>query len=154
MTKEVFLYILFCIIFMGGTIYNFACGRKTIYRTKITKGHLAIIIIIPLIFLAIAYFAGAGNPANYVLVLLGSTFALSPIFGQGIYDKGIYHLGSGGRSSFVRLSLWEDLVDYELDMEEAKLKMVKTKGRTLFPNQYYDLENIHEINQYIRNNIK
>lgn len=154
MNKQVVIYCILSIIFIAGSIYNFKIRKQCIYPTRLTKPRCIIILIIPLIFLSMTYFISDGRLANYILVVLGSIFVISPVLAEGISEKGIYHLSLGTKSTFVRLAKWEDIKDFKLNENKGKLESIKLKTRTIFPDQYYHLENVLEINKYIEMKVK
>lgn len=142
--KQTLIYLILSIIFIIGIYYNFKIRKQCTYSTRLTKPRLIIILIIPLIFLSVAYFASDGRLASYILAVLGSIFVISPVLAEGINEKGIYCPALGTKSMFVRLAKWEDIDDFKLNENKGKLESIKLKTRTIFPDQYYHSENIVE----------
>jgi len=104
MLKQTLIYGVLSLIFIVISIYNFKIGKESLYSTRLTKPRLIVILLIPLVFISIAYFSSDGRVVDYILLILGSVFVISPLFAEGIHEKGIYHLGLGTKSTFVRLA--------------------------------------------------
>ena len=154
MGKQTLIYIILSSIFIVGSTYNFKIRKRCIYLTRLTKPRCIIILIIPLIFWGLAYFTSDGTLANYILAALGSVFVISPVLAEGINEEGIYHLSLGTKSMFVRLARWENIKGFKLNEDKGKLENIKLKTRTIFPDQYYNSEDIDEINKYIQMKVK
>ena len=154
MGKQTLIYIILSLTFIAGSIYNFKIQKQCIYPTRLTKPRFIIVLIIPLIFLSIVYFASDGRLANYILAALGSIFVISPVLAEGISEKGIYHLAPSTKPIFVRLAKWEDIKYFKLNENKGKLESIKLKTRTISPDQYYYPEDIDEINKYVQMRVK
>ncbi|MBC8590050.1 hypothetical protein [Wansuia hejianensis] len=146
MKNQIAVYFLLLLIFVSGSIYNFRIRRQCIYRVRLTKPRIIILIIASLIFCAIAYIGG-NLWENYLIAISASVFIISGVVGEGIHEKGIYY--QYGRGILVRLARWKDIKDIKIDTNKNKLKSFKINTLTIFANQYYSSEDINKINKYI-----
>lgn len=154
MTEENIVYIIFSLIFIAGTIYNYKKRKECIYPIRQTRPRRIIIGIIPIVFLAMAYFVASGSLYDYILAILASIFLIFSILAGGIHKEGIYHHNVGVRILIPRLARWEDIKDVKINMKKNKLESFKFKRKTIYPDQYYDSKDIREINKYIKSKIR
>ena len=148
MGNQMIIYFILLISFISGSIYNFRIRKQCIYPVKLTKPRIIILIITFLVLCGIAY-TGGNLWQNYLLVISAILFLISRVVGEGIHERGIYY--SPGRGLLMRLAKWEEIKEIKINIAKNKLKSFKLKTKTIFPNQYYNPEDIDEINQYIKN---
>jgi len=148
LNKQLAVYLILLLVFIVGSIYNFRIRKQCVYSIKLTKSRLIILIIIPLIFLSIAYYIGRNSWNNYILAISAGIFVISAGVGEGIHERGIYY-HPPGIILLAKLAKWEDIRDSELDINKNKLKSFKIKTTTMFADQYYS-KDINEINEYIK----
>ena len=147
MEDQILVYFILLIAFISGSIYNFRIRKQCIYPVKFTKPRIIILIIMSLVFCGIAYIGG-NLWRNCLLAILAILFVISGIVGEGIQERGIYY--SLGRGPLLRLAKWEEIKEIKIDTDKNKLKSFKLKTKTIFLNQYYNPEDIDEINEYIK----
>ena len=154
MDRQIIIFYILSGVFIGGSIYNFGPNRRWVYLARLTRPRIILILLIPLTFLSLSYFVSDGLWGNYMLAGLGSVFAISPIMGEVINEKGIYYLAHKTKFIFIRLIRWEDIKSFEMDVNKGKLLILRLKNRTIFLNQYYHLKDTDAINKYIKERIK
>lgn len=150
MKKEVIVYWTLSVFFISISFYNFRIRKQCIYPVKLTKPRAILIIIIPLIFLCIAYNVGYNSWLKYLLAISASILIISRVIGEGIHEKGIYY--HSGKRIIATLAKWEDIKDIEIDMNKNQLKsFTNTKIRKkIYPDQYYRPEYMNEISKYLK----
>ncbi len=153
MDKQTAIYTILLLIFAGSSIYNFKIRKQCIYSAKLTKPRFIIVLVIPMVFLGLAYFVSDGSWRDYIIAILAGLFVISSMMGEGINEKGIYYTSSGTGTRFVRLAKWEDLEDINLNLNKNKLESFKLKTGTIFPDQYYHSKDIDKIAKYIKKNL-
>lgn len=147
MENQIIIYFILFISFISGSIHNFSIYKQCIYPVKLTKPKKIILIIVFLVLCGIAYIGG-NLWQNYLLVISAILFLISGIVGEGIHERGIYYIL--GRGLLVRLAKWEDIKGIKMDTDKSKLEGFKLKRKTIVLNQYYNSEDINEINDYIK----
>ncbi|MCC5911721.1 MAG: hypothetical protein JJT76_14950 [Clostridiaceae bacterium] len=145
MGEQIAVYALLLLAFVFGSVYHFRIRKQCIHSVRLTKPRILISIITPFIFCIIAY-AGGNLWYYYVLSLAAAVFIISGVVGEGIHEKGIYYGRIGLR---IRLAKWEDIKDIKIDINKNKLQSFKLKTTTIYPNQYYNPEDINEIKKFI-----
>lgn len=150
MDNQIMLYWILLLFFVSISLYNFIIRKQCIYPVKLTKPRAVLSIIIPLVFLAMAYYLGENSRDNYLLAISASTLLISRIVGEGIHEKGIYY--HKGKRIVATLAKWEDIKDVKIDFNKNKLERFKLKSRTIYPDQYYSSEDIDRIKKFIEAN--
>ena len=136
------IFLLFTFIFIAISIYQFRIRKICIYSVKLTKPRVVLLIAVPLIFLGLAYYVGDKSWENYLLAISASLFIISGILGEGISKKGIYFRPTGATMMIIRLAKWEDIKDIKINDDKNKLESFRFKTETVFPDQYYNSEDI------------
>lgn len=149
MDNQIVIYWILLLFFTSVSLYNFIIRKQCIYTVKLTKTRSVLLVIIPLVFLGMAYYVGENSWYKYLLAISASTLLVSQIVGEGIHKKGIYY--HRGQRIIASLTKWEDIKDIKIDINNNKLKsFTNTKIRTrIYPDQYYSSRDIDKIKEFI-----
>lgn len=149
MEGQLTAFLLLIFVFSAGSIYHFRIRKQCIYPVKLTKPRVILLIIISLVFLAMAYYLGGNSWDKYLLAISASLFIISGVLGQGVSEKGIYYRPLGAASLIIRLAKWECIKNIKINAAQNKLESFRFKTETVFPDQYYNSQDILEIkNKY------
>lgn len=147
--NKIFVYGL-SILFVFNAIYHYYIRHQCIYLAKLTKGMVAVLAIIPIVFLSLAYTVGNGLMENVILSVGASLSMISQIAGRGISEKGIYYWTKTGLN---RLAKWEDIEKLHFDKSKCHLEKIRFTSYACYPDQYYQSEKVKEIYDYIQKRI-
>ena len=147
--NKIFVYGL-SILFVSNAIYHLSIWYQCIYLARLTKGMVAVVVIIPIVFLSLAYTVGNGLIENVILTLVASLSMISQVAGRGISEKGIYYWTKTGLN---RLAKWEDIKQLHFDQSKSHLEKIRFSSYARYPDQYYQSEKVEEIYDYIQRRI-
>lgn len=144
--NKIFIYFLSS-LFVIHTVYHFHIRDTLIFKAKLTKGMMVLLVVIPTIFLGLAYSVGNGLMENVVLALVASLFMVSQILGRGIGEAGIYYWSNYGMN---RLAKWEKIEKINFDYDKNHLEKIRFASYACYPDQYYHSEDVRKIKEYIQ----
>lgn len=138
------------IVLIINAIYHFHVRQKCIYLAKLTKGMIIVLIIIPVVFLGLAYFVGDGLVENVLVAIAVSLSMIAQITGQGISEEGIYYWTKTGVN---RLARWETIKKVDINRSKNRLEKIRLQTYAQYPNQLYPANDIEEIHEFIQRRI-
>lgn len=147
--NTLFIYLLSFLLF-ANAIYHFWIRQECIYVAQLTKGMKGIALMIPIIFLGLAYSVGNGLVENMLVALAASLSMISRIVGQGISEKGIYYWT---RTGVNRLARWEAIQKVNINYSRHRLEKIRLETYASYPNQLYRAEEFQKIAEDIQRRI-
>lgn len=147
--NKALIYLLSVILFLN-TIYHFRIRQKCIYLAQLTKGMAVVLVIIPIVFLSLAYIVGNGLEENVVVAVAVSSSMISRIVGRGISEEGIYYWTKTGVN---RLASWENIKKVDVNHSKNRVEKIRFQNYARYMDQYYPAKDIRKIDEYIQRRI-
>lgn len=141
-------YFLILALFIGGTWYHVRIYQSNLFFAKLSKSMKLVLILIPVILIGMAFVVGDKSLFNFLLSIAASIFLMSRPMAEGVSEKGIYYISTGG-GMLLRLAKWEDIRDIKIDSDKNKLKSFTYKKRRAYPSQSYRPQEFEEIMRLI-----